>query len=123
MSACYCDFSVEFYQSEMRKARKAHRCGECSRTIEPGETYQYASGKCEGEMYDAKTCSLCLALIEWARAHVPCLCIEHGNSIENVFDAIDEYGNQAPGLRFGALRRLRAIRHARTHGLVMGRVA
>src|SRR5580692_6887912 len=111
MSECYCDFSVEFYHAEMRTARKKHRCGECGTTIAPGQRYQHASGKCEGDIYDAKTCSLCLALIEWVRAHVPCLCIEHGNAIECVFNAVDEYAYQAPGLRFGALRRLHAINH------------
>jgi hypothetical protein len=112
MMDCYCDFSVEFYRSEVRTARKAHRCGECRRTINVGERYQYASGKCEGDMYVAKTCSHCLDLIEWVRARVPCFCLEHGNADECVMNAVEEYSHQAPGLYFGTMRRRVAVRRA-----------
>ena len=34
--ACYCDYDpAEFYHREERKARKPHKCGECSRKISP----------------------------------------------------------------------------------------
>ncbi len=112
--SCYCDYSPEFYRAIVRTARKEQRCAECGRCIRPGERYEYASGKVEGEMYDAKTCSHCLDLREWVRAHVPCFCFEHHNLEECVRDAIEEYAHQAPGLAFGAGRRMIAIRRARS---------
>lgn len=48
-----------------RRARKAHRCGECGREIEPGETYEYLWGICDGEQFIAKTCAHCVEAREW----------------------------------------------------------
>lgn len=41
------------------KARKPHKCYECSRTIEPGERYQRFVGKWEGEIQRYDTCASC----------------------------------------------------------------
>lgn len=49
----------EFYSSEIRKARKWHRCCECHQRIEAGSRYERASGKFDGEMFAYKTCMLC----------------------------------------------------------------
>ena len=55
----------EFHAEKDRRARKPHRCGECNRTIEPGETYRYGSGKCDGWFSQWKTCQQCLQATRW----------------------------------------------------------
>jgi hypothetical protein len=49
----------EFCHTQIRKARKAHRCSECDKEILPGERYERATGKSEGELWDADTCLIC----------------------------------------------------------------
>lgn len=107
---CYCDSYSEFVVTETRKAKKPHRCGECYSQISPGETYEHARGKCEGEMFTAKTCADCLALQAFVRAHVPCLCLEFGNATEVALAAAAAANNEAPGTLFGAMRRMVAIK-------------
>jgi len=61
MHDCCC-IDVEpggFSDYKTRTARKAHRCGECSAWIKPGERYEYAWGCHEGWWWDAKTCAVC----------------------------------------------------------------
>ena len=41
------------------RARKVHICGECCEEIQIGDRYEYASGKCEGRFWTAKTCLPC----------------------------------------------------------------
>lgn len=55
---------VEFSHVEMRKAAKPHKCGECDRIIEPGETYEVAKLKCFGYFTTERTCVDCLSLRE-----------------------------------------------------------
>lgn len=50
---------AEFYREVARKARKAHECCECKSTIEPGQPYWYATGKNDGDVWQAKTCATC----------------------------------------------------------------
>jgi hypothetical protein len=50
------------------KARKAHRCNECRRTIEPGETYQTEAFMFEGEFNRHKTCAHCWVVRDWLTA-------------------------------------------------------
>lgn len=57
------DGDLGFYAgAETRKAIKEHKCVECSRTIEPGEKYEYASGCWEAGWKHFKTCSDCLSV-------------------------------------------------------------
>lgn len=56
---------TEFSTNREQTARKAHRCGDCSRTIEPGERYLYAAGKSEGYFFTAKMCAHCWAACQW----------------------------------------------------------
>lgn len=53
------------WRNQMRRARKAHRCGECGREIASGETYEVCAGLSEGVWYDGKTCEHCVAAREW----------------------------------------------------------
>lgn len=114
--ACYCDYEPpEAHSRSLRKARKAHRCDECFRSIAPGETYEYVWGKWEGDVSTFKTCPRCLKLREWLQAHVPCFCWAHGNLIEDASNTVEDYAHEAPGLRFGFLRRkvlIEGRRHA-----------
>jgi hypothetical protein len=64
------------------------------------------SGKWDGSFGEFKTCSQCASLREWVTAHVPCVCWAHGNLIPDLCDAIDAYCHEAPGLKFGFMRRL-----------------
>ena len=47
------------------RARKAHRCDECRRTIEPGETYHTEAFVFEGESQTHKTCAHCWVVRQW----------------------------------------------------------
>jgi len=58
----------EFHNEGRRRAAKEHRCGECRRTIAPGETYEYGSGKCDGYFSQWKTCLHCLEASRWLSA-------------------------------------------------------
>lgn len=109
---CECDFYgySEFCTSSTRKARKQHYCDECSSTILPGEVYEYAAGKQDGDMWVSKTCPRCLALVEWIRAHVPCYCRAYGDLLEDRLQELVWQARQTPGFAFGILRRVVAIR-------------
>lgn len=114
MDDCYCDYEApEFYVQETRRAKKEHRCSECGRAIDAGESYEHVRGKWGGEMGTYKTCSRCLALKNWVKAHVPCACIPHGNLVEESVEAARNYSHEAPGLLFGAYRRQIAIKRHR----------
>jgi len=55
----FCEFS-ECERTQIRTARKQHRCGECREPILPGERYEYRSGiDQEREPYSVKTCLVC----------------------------------------------------------------
>lgn len=110
---CSCDSFSYPYSERFPVAKKEHKCGECARKIQPGEKYWYAAGLCEGDWFDAKVCSLCRAMYDFVKAHVPCLCISFGNQHEELLACAEEAGREAPGLYFGTLRRLVKIRAAR----------
>ena len=61
----YCDEIFEPLGKTVFKARKPHRCGECRRTIEPGETYERHAGPFDGQFTVHKTCRHCVAVREW----------------------------------------------------------
>ena len=114
---CECDIDgyLAFSTASMRKAKKAHKCSECHGPIVPGDVYEYAAGKQEGEMWDSKTCPRCLALVEWIRAHVPCYCRVYGGLFEEderLSDMVHQ-ARQTPGFAFGILRRIVAINKAK----------
>lgn len=48
-----------FYREIIRKAKKPHKCIECRKTISPGETYYYTTGKWDGNIEVYKTCFDC----------------------------------------------------------------
>lgn len=56
------DDPAEFCEVEIRKARKSHKCCECGREIEPGESYEHVRGKWYGEIDSFDTCLLCVEI-------------------------------------------------------------
>ena len=114
---CECDIDgyVSFCSTRIiNKARKRHRCDECRGPILPGERYEQAVGKQEGDMWYSKSCHRCLSLIEWIKAHVPCFCRVYGALFED--ERLPEMVYQAshtPGFAFGIKRRIVAINKAR----------
>lgn len=70
---CDCDcYPPEFLTVVYRVAKKPHRCGECLRKIQPGERYQVASGKWDGDFDFHKTCPDCVEFIQ--KAQIDCYC-------------------------------------------------
>ena len=93
--SCSCDWddcdAPEFYeQSDIKAARKAHRCYECSRPIQPGNPYQRTVGKWRGDVSSFATCRRCLAIIDWVKAHIPCFCFLHGSMVDDARTTIDD---------------------------------
>jgi hypothetical protein len=60
-----------FSSAVERRARKPHFCSECSRVIQSGEIYRYASGMFHGGdgFWDAKQCAHCRVAAEWLRTN------------------------------------------------------
>lgn len=52
------------YRAYIRVARKKHKCSECSGDILPGESYEAAKGKWDGEWSRFQTCPMCLSFRE-----------------------------------------------------------
>lgn len=54
---------LEFYNSYIRTARKAHKCEYCEKNIMVGEKYSYESGKFEGDFFTRTLCVPCLKML------------------------------------------------------------
>ena len=52
----------DFFTRSMPTAHNEHKCGECGRVINPGEKYEYVSGKWDGDWEVYKTCADCLSI-------------------------------------------------------------
>lgn len=87
MSECSCivvdDYDPpDFYQKQVVCARKAHKCCECERQIEPKEQYESATGKWESHLTCFKTCADCLSV----RNALFCKGYLHGGMWETVWE-------------------------------------
>lgn len=60
-----CDEMVNLLGEATHKARKQHRCAECRRSIEPGETYHVDRYIFEGKLTHHKTCAHCMVVRGW----------------------------------------------------------
>jgi hypothetical protein len=78
------------------KARKQHNCYECRGAINPGESYERAAGKWDGDFCEFKTCSRCAELRQWAQISVPCFCWTYGELHENIRDMVTEVRPDVP---------------------------
>lgn len=101
MNDCACvyvadgGFSCDFFREIIRTARKEHKCGECSRTIKPGEHYEIATGKWDGIICSSKTCSDCLSV----RSSFFCRGYNYGGIWEDLAEHICEMGGQIDSSR------------------------
>jgi hypothetical protein len=59
--------SWQFFDHVERKARKPHQCFECGRMIQPGERYEYSSGKLYGyrTFEQFHQCAHCRQVTRW----------------------------------------------------------
>lgn len=91
-----------FHQAD-RRAAKQHRCGECGRDIEKGETYRHASGLINGQtLWDTfRTCAHCVQAIRWLQ--VACEGYMFEMAKEDLREHVDGYESE---LRSAALTRL-----------------
>ena len=58
------DGPVDFGRVQRRKARRQHRCNECWRAINIGETYVYSTSHFDGKFYTDRQCAHCAAAAE-----------------------------------------------------------
>lgn len=67
------DGSYPYREKVVVRARKQHRCEECSVPIKPGDTYRYVTGRYEGDWFEMRFCAHCdfirhvIASVERAR--------------------------------------------------------
>lgn len=85
----------------MRKAKKEHKCCECSNQIKPSEKYQYCSGVWDGVPNSYKTCLSCVKLRENYKAETgECAAFEGlAEAISNAFYfnyGVNEFINDYP---------------------------
>lgn len=99
------DDYVQMLRETKPVARKAHRCDECRRDIEPGETYINEVWLWEGEMGRGKTCLQCRAAAHWL--NIVC----SGWCYEAVIDDLYEHVREEPEVVSSKLVRL--VRYAR----------
>jgi len=97
---CDCDdYPPEFYNANMVKGRKVHRCDECLRDIPKGELHEYACGKWEGRFDSFRTCGLCMDV----REAMDLDCWSHGLLMDDV--SMGDYDDHPQVLAFNERRR------------------
>lgn len=112
---CYCDYDMpRFFNREVRKARKAHRCCECGGRVQPGEAYEYVSGMWDDYLQSFKTCDRCVNFRKWMTNNLPCFCWAYEGLFETAAEAVEDAewraGAEVKGLRFAMNRRIVQIK-------------
>lgn len=77
----------------IRTARKQHRCGECYRTIQPGERHHWCDGVMDGEIRREKQCLHCHHAADWLYAI--CRGWLYGRVYEDLREHWDEYPSRS----------------------------
>lgn len=90
----------DVWRQQTRKARKPHRCSECGRTIERGETYTVKAGLTDGWWFGNKTCGQCQAAAHWL--DVVC----NGYLLNDVLDELVQHTEEPRPISSMALSRL-----------------
>ena len=100
MTSCYCgtDSDTTVYWAVRPTARKAHRCYECGRQIQPGERYERVRAVVDGEPGVYRTCVYCLGVRDSVEAAAQCFCWQHGNMLEDATEWVREEAYRIPGL-------------------------
>lgn len=117
---CYCDGDSPTWCTirDVKRARKPHKCDECSAPMPLGSPYEYTSGLWDGMVMDFHICPLCVELRQWATISVPCFCWTYGDLHENVRDMVREVAPTLPGffMEFGRrMVKIRQVREAAKH--------
>lgn len=92
------DDPPDFWAERCLRAAKQHQCGECARTIEPGETYWRAASKYNDRIGTYKTCVHCRVGHDWMQENCG------GWQYYALADEMDEHINEYPMLAYGLLR-------------------
>ena len=79
----------DVYHSRNPKARKRHKCSECSRVIEVGETYRVTEGLYDGVWSMNKVCAHCSVPASWLAEN--CGGYMDGGVYEDIAEHVDEY--------------------------------
>jgi hypothetical protein len=58
------NFTTDFTDMRWRRARKAHCCTACDRTIQPGERYRKIVGKWDGYFGESRLCRVCAEIFD-----------------------------------------------------------
>lgn len=87
----YADGCNEFSSTTAHRARKQHKCDECRRFIEPGETYTYHSWKFDGDFSTSKTCQHCQVACDWLSTNCG------GYLVLGVYEDIQEHVSEYRG--------------------------
>jgi len=99
-------FSASITRARMRSARRSHECGECGRTIEPGERYESTFGVWDGRASTEKTCSDCLSV----RGELFCEGWAYGELYQSLAEHIAEFcGDSVAGNLSGLTPRAREL--------------
>ncbi len=107
----YCDIyddddRPQVYVSNLRKARKTHKCYECGNTINKGEKYEYVSSIYDGIPSNFKTCFLCYDAKNYVRSFVKCFRFSHGSLFDDIKYCIDFYHHESSELWWNTMRKL-----------------
>lgn len=91
------DETAEFSRSEIRCARTKRKCDCCWKSIQPGEQYEYGTGRFDGEFYQTATCRRCLYDISRIVAHeldAGCDWYDSWPQFEDVHEALEDMGTE-----------------------------
>ena len=91
--ADYCDEYVTELSNRRHTARKEHKCVECYRIIQIGETYNLQFCVLSGNMEIYKTCAHCQVVKAWLEKECG------GYLFLSVYDDILEHAREGYGLR------------------------
>lgn len=112
---CYCDYddAPTAFNEGPQKAKKQHKCSECGGNIRPGETYTKTWGVWDGSVCTFKRCTDCQSFLDWALAHVKCICWSYGEMHQDVLDELHGWDRDCPGLYAEARAKVMEIRERR----------
>jgi hypothetical protein len=80
--------------SETRKARKIHRCNDCSRNIAIGEAYHVGKWACDGTVETFRMCAHCRVAADWLTEN--CGGYLWGGILEDISEHVEEYRGVYP---------------------------